>query len=236
MKALVEVDELLERLVVGPMHDLGGRLADLVERLQGRLARPALGREPGRGALGHAAELDRIADVGRGELPHRITRGNPGRAAGPRARAPPARAAAASATRPTARPGAARTSSPPASNSPLRISSRRRSSARVIWVLLLGLPRTPLTSLLGATDAGESAAVSSPQRLHANQTIEPPRTLILDVVLGPIAYNFVHRLVSHRLAKPWGGLNLNPSRRRRSVKMYQHVPRVRSWLVVTRGS
>ena len=38
VEALVEVDELLERLIVGPVHDLGGRLADLVERVQGRLA------------------------------------------------------------------------------------------------------------------------------------------------------------------------------------------------------
>ena len=75
VEALVEVHESLERLVVGPVDHLSDRVADLAQRGYVVGHGSALGGEPGRGALEHAAKLDRVTDVGLGELAHDVPAG-----------------------------------------------------------------------------------------------------------------------------------------------------------------
>ena len=168
VEALIQIDEPLERLVVGPVDHLLDRVADLAQLRDGLGRGSALGGEPGRGALEHAAELDRVADVGLRELAHDVSARARGCAAVPRARAPPARGAAASAKPRASRPTAAPTCAPRAQTH--RAGSARADAAAPASSGSCCLDRPPLTFLLDAADA--ASRQSSPAvRLHAKRTV-----------------------------------------------------------------
>ena len=72
VEALVEFEVALERLVVVAVHEL--LIASLSSRSvrRSRRAGAALGGEARGGAFEHASQLDRIADIGPGELAHDV--------------------------------------------------------------------------------------------------------------------------------------------------------------------
>ena len=75
VERLVERDVALERLVVGAADERLDRLVDRAQRPQVTPAGAALGGEAGGRALEHAADLDRVADVGASELADHIAAG-----------------------------------------------------------------------------------------------------------------------------------------------------------------
>ena len=185
VEPLVEIDEPLERFVVGSVDHLLDRVAD------SRRACTASGLAPrsaaNRAAVPSSTPRSSIASLMSACVNSRTTYPRE-----PALRTSPSCSSAASARRSGVRetPSVSTNRSSdirsPGANSPRRISSRRRSSARVIWVLL----SRPATSHLPPRHRDVASRQSRPAvRLHAKRTAPPLRTLILEVVLGAIACN-----------------------------------------------
>ena len=233
MELLVERHELLERLVVGPLTATA--IVSLISRSEASAARRGspLGGEAGGGALEHPAELDRVADVRLRRTRARRTRADLS------SRTRPSCSSAASAkrtgVRETPRRSTRRSSDilSPGANSPRRISSRRRSTARVIWLLLARPANSHLTR--GRPSMRRRRSLVRYRDCMQNRQSHPGTSSHSSLRVRRYCIQFCSPITIAPLAKPLGRVRTQSSRRRRSVRMFHHVPRVRLGLSTCGG-